>query len=182
MQVTQDVTPDYKQGSTLTAHVRYRLDKKAQRQTIRHITQDEPPLAKKKLTQANPTAKAVHPQQKSISKDTPSDQICQTRVTHQQTNTTTGAGNDAQENWRGDQGKSACMMPDIIRSGHAIVLSHNNYSLNTEDPDNAEILVEDKAKLDAIESKLENIDNNLDKKDIKTNTKDTNIDKDGLDI
>ena len=32
-------------------------------------------------------------------------------------------------------------------------------------------LVEDKAKLDAIESKLENTDNNLDKKDIKTNIK-----------
>ena len=68
------------------------------------------------------------------------------------------------------------LISEAIKSGM------NNYSLNTEDPDNAEILVEDKAKLDAIESKLENTDNNLDKKDIKTNTKDTNIDKDGLDI
>ncbi len=68
------------------------------------------------------------------------------------------------------------LISEAIKSGM------NNYSLNTEDPDNAEILVEDKAKLDAIESKLENNDNNLDKKDIKTNTKDTNIDKDGLDI
>ena len=69
------------------------------------------------------------------------------------------------------------LITDSIKSGM------NNYSLNSGDPGNSEILSEDKAKLDKIESKLDDAKKNIDNNDNNTtNIKDTNTDKGELDL
>jgi len=69
------------------------------------------------------------------------------------------------------------LITDTIKSGM------NSYSINSGDPGNSEILSEDKAKLDKIESKLDDAEDNIDKNDnTTTNIKDTNTDKGELDL